>query len=74
MKLPDLPKFSGKTATSTSFENWLVQVKNKLYSNHDYFQTEDLKVIYISGLLERDALALVTSRLDPDNIQYYTGV
>jgi Zinc knuckle len=74
VKLPDPPKFSGKTATGTSFEHWLVQVKNKLRGNHDHFQTEDLKVIYVSGLLEGDVLALVTSRLDPDNAQYYTGI
>jgi hypothetical protein len=74
VKLPDPPKFSGKATNGISFENWLVQVKNKLRGNYDHFQTEDLKVIYVAGLLEGDALALTTSRLDPDNGQYYTDV
>lgn len=75
IRLPEPPKFSGKTtAAGTSFENWLVQVKNKLRGNHDHFPNEDLKVIYVSGLLEGDALGLVSSRLDPDNSQYYTDV
>ena len=73
-KLPDPPKFSGKLANGTTFENWLVQVKNKLRGNSDHYQSEDLKVIYVAGLLEGNALALVTSRLDPDNLLYYSTV
>ena len=73
-KLPDPPKFSGKLASGTTFKNWLVQVKNKLCGNSDHYQNEDLKVIYIAGLLEGNVLALVTSRLDPDNSLYYSNV
>lgn len=73
-KLPDPPKFSGKLTNGTTFENWLVQVKNKLRGNSDHYPTEDLKVIYVTSLLEGNALALVTSRLDPDNSQYYQTV
>ena len=73
-KLPDLPKFSGKLESGTTFEDWLVQVKNKLRGNQDHYTTKDLRVIYVAGLLQGDALALVTPRLDPDHACYYGTV
>jgi hypothetical protein len=73
-KLPDPPKFSGKLESGTTFEDWLVQVKNKLRGNQDHYTTEDIRVIYVAGLLQGDALALVTPRLDPDHACYYGTV
>jgi len=70
-KIKDPAPFSGKLDSGTIFEDWLVQVKNKLRGNRDWYTTDELKLIYVAGLLEGDALALVSTRLDPDHPQYY---
>ena len=70
-KLPDPLKFSSKLESGTTFEDWLVQVKNKLQGNHDHYAIEDIKVIYIASLLQGNALALVTPRIDKDYACYY---
>ena len=50
-KLLDLPKFLGKLESRTTFKDQLVQVKNKLQGNQDHYTTEDIRVIYVAGLL-----------------------
>ena len=70
----DSPKFSSKLENNTIFEDQLVQVKNKLRSNHDQFLIEELKIIYISSRLEGSTLALTTLCLDIDNSIYYTSI
>jgi hypothetical protein len=73
-KLPHPPTFDGTTDSGIIFEDWLVQVKNKLRGNYDHYPTEDLKVIYVAGLLQGNALALIAPRLDEDNQGYYQTV
>jgi hypothetical protein len=37
VKLPDPPIFEGITKDSITFNNWLVQIKNKLRSNSNAY-------------------------------------
>jgi hypothetical protein len=71
-KLPDPPLFSGEDRAM--FDDWLVQVKNKLRGNHEMYPTESLKIIYVAGRLTGTALALVTPRLDEDCQYAYLAV
>jgi hypothetical protein len=71
-KLPDPPLFSGEDRTL--FDDWLVQIKNKLRGNEDFYPTEVLKIIYVSSRLSSGALALVTPRLDEDSEYAYHKV
>ena len=48
-KLLDLPLFDRGNKNGSTFDNWLVQVKNKLRGNADSYSTEDLKIIYAAG-------------------------
>ncbi|KAH0563437.1 hypothetical protein GP486_001998 [Trichoglossum hirsutum] len=48
-KLPDPPLFDGSTKDRVMYNNWLIQVKNKLCGNADAYPTEDLKIIYVAG-------------------------
>ena len=70
-RLPDPPKFDGKLDLGTTFENFLVQVQNKIIGKDDYYPTERIKVIYIAGLLQGNALALVSPRLNPNHGNHY---
>jgi hypothetical protein len=70
IRLPDPPMFSGQLA-ETSFDDWLVQIKNKIRGNADQYPSEELKIIYIASRLEGNALLLVTPRLDEDNVHIY---
>jgi hypothetical protein len=63
-KLPDPVLFSGEDRTM--FDDWLIQIKNKLRGNRDFYPTEDMKILYVSSRLSGSALALVTPRLDED--------
>jgi len=71
-KLPDPILFSGEDRTM--FDDWLIQIKNKLRGNRDFYPTEELKIMYVSGRLTGNALALVTPRLDEDCQYAYTVV
>ena len=42
-----------------------------MQSNYDYYATKDIKVIYVASLLEGNALALITPRMDKDYACYY---
>jgi hypothetical protein len=70
-KIQDPAKFSGKFDNGTAFDDWLVQVKNKLRGNRDWYDTAESRLIYVAGLLEGDALAMTSTRMDPDHVQYY---
>ncbi|KAH0542447.1 hypothetical protein GP486_008640, partial [Trichoglossum hirsutum] len=48
-KLPDPPLFNGSTKDRVTYDNWLIQVENKLHGNADTYPTEDLKIIYVAG-------------------------
>jgi len=74
VKLPDPPIFEGTTKDGITFDNWLVQIKNKLRGNSDAYQTEDLKIIYVSGRMGGHALALISPRLNQDGRHAYETV
>lgn len=74
VKLPHPPVFEGKATSGTTFDNWLIQVKNKLRGNADSYPTEELKIIYVSGRVGGDALALISPRLDVANRHAYETV
>jgi hypothetical protein len=63
-KLPDLTLFTGDR---TVFDNWLIQIKNKLQGNTASYPTEDLKIIYVSSRLAGNALALTNPYMDKDS-------
>jgi hypothetical protein len=46
-------------------------VKNKLRGNKDWYNTAELRLIYVSELLEGDVLALTSTWTNPDHPQYY---
>jgi hypothetical protein len=71
-KLPDPPLFSGEDRAM--FDDWLVQIKNKLRGNHEMYPSESLKIIYVASRLTGTALALVTPRLDEDCQYAYLAV
>jgi hypothetical protein len=39
LKLLDPPRFSGQLTNGTTFDNWLIQVKNKIRGNEDHYPT-----------------------------------
>ena len=53
------------------FDDWLIQIKNKLRGNANYYPSKDLKIIYVAGRLTGTALTLITPRLDEDNDYTY---
>ncbi|KAH0551113.1 hypothetical protein GP486_007541, partial [Trichoglossum hirsutum] len=56
-KLPDPPLFDGSTKDGVTYDNWLIQVENKLCGNADTYLTEDLKIIYMAGQVSSNAFA-----------------
>ncbi|KAH0562538.1 hypothetical protein GP486_002778 [Trichoglossum hirsutum] len=62
-KLPDLPLFNGSMKDGVMYDNWLIQVENKLRGNADVYPTKDLKIIYVAGQVSGDALTLISSHL-----------
>jgi len=66
--------FNGAPKDSISFDNWLIQVKNKLRGNADSYSTEELKIIYAAGWVSGDALALISPRLNPNRQHAYETV
>lgn len=73
-KLPDPPLFNGSGKDGTTYDNWLIQLKNKLRGNTDSYPTEELRIIYAAGRLSGNALALVSPRLDAANHHAYVTV
>ena len=53
------------------FDDWLIQIKNKLYSNSKFYPSEELKIIYVAGRLTGTTLTLINPRLDKDNDYAY---
>jgi hypothetical protein len=49
----------------------LIQLKNKLCDNADFYLTEELRIIYAVGCLSGDALILVSPWLDTANHHVY---
>jgi hypothetical protein len=74
INLPDPPLFEGKTKDGITFDNWLIQVKNKLRGNSDLYPTEELKIIYVSSRVGSDALALISPRLNESSRYSYATV
>ena len=74
MKLPDPPLFDGGGKDGVTYDNWLIQVKNKLRGNTDAYPTEDLRIIYAAGRVSGNALALISPHLDAANHHAYTTV
>jgi hypothetical protein len=52
----------------------LVQIKNKLCGNSDTYQTEDLKIIYISGCIGGYILILISPYLNQDSRYIYETI
>ncbi|KAH0553477.1 hypothetical protein GP486_006453, partial [Trichoglossum hirsutum] len=50
-KLLDPPLFDGNSKDGTMYNNWLIQVKNKLQDNADAYPIEELWIIYAAGCL-----------------------
>jgi Zinc knuckle len=73
-KLPDPPLFDGSSKDGTTYDNWLIQVKNKLRGNADAYPTEELRIIYTAGRVSGNALALISPRLDSANHHAYKSV
>ena len=48
-KLPDPPLFDGSMKNGVTYDNWLIQVENKLHGNANTYPTNDLKIIYVAG-------------------------
>jgi hypothetical protein len=63
-KLPDLTLFAGDYIV---FDNWLVQIKNKLQGNTNSYPSKDLKIIYISSRLTGNTFALTNPYIDKDS-------
>jgi hypothetical protein len=74
MKLLDSPLFDSSCKDKTTYDNWLIQVKNKLCRNADAYSTEDLQIIYAAGQVSGDALALISLQLDAANHYVYATV
>jgi hypothetical protein len=73
-KLLDLSLFDSSSKDRTTYNNWLIQVKNKLYRNTDFYPIEKLYIIYTVGRLSDDALMLISSWLDAANHHVYIAV
>jgi hypothetical protein len=71
-KLPDPPLFNGTSKDGITYDNWLIQLKNKLRGNLDAYPTEELRIIYAASRVSGDALALISPRLGADNHHAYT--
>jgi hypothetical protein len=67
-KLPDPTLFAGDR---TVFDDWLVQIKNKLRGNTNSYPSENLKIIYVSSRLTGNALALTNPRMNEDSPNWY---
>jgi Zinc knuckle len=74
VKLPDPPLFEGRIKDGITFDNWVIQVKNKLRGNSDSYPSEDLKIIYVAGRVGGDALALISPRLNTASRHAYETV
>ena len=72
IKLPNPPVFEGNNGIS--LDNWLIQVRNKLRGNAELFPSQDLKIIYASGRVGGNALALIATRLNIANQHAYQTV
>ncbi|KAI9775774.1 MAG: hypothetical protein M1839_000902 [Geoglossum umbratile] len=57
-----------------AYDNWLIQVKNKLLDNMDLYPTEDLKIIYTAGHTSGKALALISPQLNAASYHVYTSL
>jgi hypothetical protein len=61
VKVPDPPELTdGK---SPKYQNWLLQMKNKLRANHDHYPDKAAKVAYIYGRTKDDASNLLYPHL-----------
>ena len=70
-KLPDPSLFNESSKDRPTFDNWLVQVKNKLQGNVDSYSTEDLKIIYTTSQVSSNALTLIFLQLEALNSHVY---
>ncbi|KAH0551105.1 hypothetical protein GP486_007549 [Trichoglossum hirsutum] len=59
---------------TVTYNNWLVQVENKLRSNADAYLTKDLKIIYVAGRVSGDAFTLISSCLRAMNWHAYETI
>ena len=64
VKLPNPPLFKGRIKDSITFNNQVIQVKNKLRGNLDLYSSKDLKIIYITSHVSSNALVLISLYLN----------
>jgi Zinc knuckle len=70
-KIPDPePLSDGKDPT---FENWKIQVEGKFVVNHDHFETENAKMIYIFGRTTGDAQTHLRPKYGADEDAFKTA-
>ncbi|KAH0551419.1 hypothetical protein GP486_007367 [Trichoglossum hirsutum] len=72
--LPDPLLFDSTSKDGVTFDNWLIQLQNKLRGNADAYSTEDLRIIYAAGRVSGDTLALISPRLSAANCHAYETV
>jgi hypothetical protein len=74
MKLSDLSLFNSSGKNETTYDNWLIQVKNKLWGNIDAYSTEELRIIYAADCVSGDTLVLISPHLNTINHHVYVTV
>jgi hypothetical protein len=74
MKLSNLLLFNSSNKNRVIYDNWLIQLKNKLRGNLDTYLIEELRIIYAVGCMSSNTLTLILPQLGADNHHAYTTV
>ncbi|KAH0558480.1 hypothetical protein GP486_004861 [Trichoglossum hirsutum] len=67
----DPPLFDDTSKDRVIFDNWLIQLQNKLQGNADAYPTEDLQIIYAAECVSSDTLTLISPCLSTANCHAY---
>jgi hypothetical protein len=57
---------------NSTFEGWLLKIKNKLKVNADHFADEEAKIAYIQLHTDGEASEYIQPRLEDDVVDPYT--
>lgn len=66
-KVDDPPKFHNDSRDDIPFELWIVQMRHKLLSNWDWFDSDRAKVRYVTGRLAGQPALDILPYIDPKN-------
>jgi hypothetical protein len=69
-KLLDPKVFVGERGRT--FDNWLINIRNKLEANHDHFPTKRVRIVYVISRINGDASSFIMPRIRPSTINAYT--